>query len=214
MFARIVMIAAVTFASLGAARAETHLLYLHGCCIRDASDPKAAAYAAVVEELRRSGFTVSFDLKTADVGDSESGLQRKLAATADQVLGLIAAGEFAENITVVGHGLGAATALAASGVIANRRINVILLGGCPANPGIAIDYAKVMGRFLSIVDTQDRESGSCHGRMPEHVFYKESSVSSPEGGSLFLRTDEESLRLWLDPLFSFVTGKTGRGRLR
>jgi hypothetical protein len=212
MFARLAMIVALLGGSLGTAHADMQLVYLHGCCIADASDPRAAAYQNVVEELRRTGFNVSFELNTADGG--ASAVQRRVAATADRVLGLLANGEFAENITVVGHGLGAATALAASGLIANRRVNYILLGGCPADPGGAIDYAKVMGRFLSIPDTQDRESGSCHGRMPEHVFYKESGVSSPAEGSLFLRTDEESLRQWLDPLVSFVTGKSGRGRLR
>jgi hypothetical protein len=212
MFARLAMIVALLGGSLGTAQADMQLIYLHGCCIEDAKDARAAAYQNVVEEFRRSGFNVSFELNTADGG--ESAVQRRVAATADRVLGLLANGEFAENITVVGHGLGATTALIASGLIANRRVNYILLGGCPANPGVAIDYAKVMGRFLSIPDSQDHGSGSCHGRMPEHVFYKESSVSSPEGGSVFLRTDEEALRLWLDPTFSFVTGKPGRGRLR
>jgi len=213
MLARLAMIAAAMFVSLGSARAE-HVFYVHDCCIKDANDPKAAAYEAVVEAMRREGFTVAFDLKTGAAGDGETGTQRKAAAIADQVLALMAGGEFAENITVVGHGSGATAALIASGLIANRRVNYALLGGCPRNPAPAVDYAKVMGRFLSITDTQDRESGSCQGLMREDVFYKESSVSSPEGGSLFLRTDEESLRQWRDPIVSFVSAKGGRGRLR
>jgi hypothetical protein len=35
-------------------------------------------------------------------------------------------------------------------------------------------------------------------------------VTSPEGGPAFLRTDEESLRLWRDPVVSFVTAKGAR----
>jgi hypothetical protein len=206
------MIVACLGASFGTAHAELHLIYLHDCCIADANDARAAAYRDVVEELRRSGFDVSFELNTADGG--ESAVQRRVAATADRVLGLLAGGEFAENITVVGHGLGATTALMASGLIANRRVNYILLGGCPERAGVTVDYAKTLGRFLSITDAQDAGSASCHGKLPQHVFYKEIGASSPAGGSLFLRTDDESLGQWLDPLYSFVTGKGARGRLR
>ena len=213
MLAKFAMIAAVLFMSLGSARAE-HVFYVHDCCIQDMNDPRVAAYEGVADEFRREGFTVVFDRASVDVGDGAAGIQRQAATIASQVLALMAGGEFAENITVVGHGSGATAALIASGVIANRRVNYALLGGCPRNPAPAVDYAKVMGRFLSITDTQDRESGSCQGLMREDVFYKESSVSSPEGGSLFLRTDEESLRQWRDPIVSFVSAKGGRGRLR
>jgi hypothetical protein len=211
MLARFAMIAAVMFVSLGSARAE-HVFYVHDCCIKDANDPKVAAYEAVVEAMRREGFTVAFDLKTGAAADGEAATQRKAAAIADQVLALMAGGEFAENITVVGHGSGATAALIASGLIANRRVNYALLGGCPRNPAPAVDYAKVMGRFLSIMDTRDAESGSCQGLMREDVFYKEFSMSSPEGGSLFLRADGESLNQWWEPIVSFATGKGRRGR--
>jgi hypothetical protein len=211
MLARFAMIAAMMFVSLGTARAE-HIVYVHDCCIRDADDPRAAAYEAVVEEIRREGFTVAFDLQTGAAGGGELETQRKAAAIADRVLALMAGGEFAENITVVGHGSGATAALIASGLIANRRVNFALLGGCPRNPAPAVDYAKVMGRFLAITDTRDAKSGSCRGLMREDVFYKESSVSSPEGGSLFLRADGESLSRWWDPVVSFATGKGSRGR--
>lgn len=208
MLARFAMIAAVMFASLGAARAE-HIIYVHDCCIRDANDPRAAAYEAVVEEIRREGFAVAFELQAGAAG-GEVETQRQAAAIADQVLALMAGGEFAENITVVGHRSGATSALIASGLIANRRVNYALLGGCPRNPPPAVDYAKVMGRFLAITDTRNAESGSCQGLMREDVFYKEFSVSSPEGGSLFLRADGESLGQWWDPVVSFATGKGAR----
>lgn len=210
MFARFAMILAAVLALAGTARAETHLIYLNDCCIRDGSDPRAGAYEAVAAEIRRWGFNVDFSLDTGD--GSELAVQRRVAATADRVLGLLAGGEFAENITVVGHGRGATTALIASGLIANRRVNYALLGGCPEPAGITVDYAKALGRFLSITDAQERGSASCHGKLPEHVFYKEIGVTSQADGSLFLRTDEESLGQWLDPLYSFVTGKGGRRR--
>jgi hypothetical protein len=210
MFARLATILAAALLLAGTARAEMHLIYLHGCCIRDLNDPKVAAYEAAVEEFRREGFVVSFDVWTADVGDSQLGTERKVAALAGQVLALIDGGTFAEDITVVGHGLGATVALVASGMIQNRRVNYALLGGCPATAAPDIDYAKVMGRFLVLTDAQDKESGSCHGRFPEHVFYKESSVTSPADGPVFLRSDGESLRLWRDPVVSFVTGKWSR----
>lgn len=212
MLARFAMIAALMLLSLGSARAE-HVFYVHGCCIADMNDPRVAAYQAVADEFGRAGFTVVFDRASVDVGDGAAGTQRQAATVASQVLALMAGGEIAENITVVGQGSGATAALIASGVIANRRVNYALLGGCPRNPAPAVDYATVTGRFLSITDTGDGESGSCQGLMRDDVFYKESSVSSPEGGSLFLRTDEEALRLWLDPIVSFVTGK-GRGGRR
>jgi hypothetical protein len=210
MFARFAMILAAALVLAGTARAETQLIYLNDCCIRDASDPRAGAYEAVAAEIRHWGFNVAFSLDTGD--GSELEVQRRVAATADRVLGLLAGGEFAENITVVGHGLGATTALIASGLIANRRVNYILLGGCPEPAGITVDYAKTLGRFLSITDGQDPKSASCHGKLPQQVFYKEIGVASPAEGSLFLRTDEESVWQWLDPVYSFVTGKGSRRR--
>jgi hypothetical protein len=208
MFARFVTVVALWFGALGVAgAADMQLFYLPDCCIRDMNDPKAATYEAAVEALRREGFTVSFEANTRD---GELATQRQVAALADRILALLAAGAFAENITVVGHARGATTALLASALVENRRVNYVLLGGCPAAATPDIDYAKVMGRFLVLTDVQEHELVSCRGLLPEHLFYKESSVTSPEGGSVFLRTDEESLRLWRDPVVSFVTAKGAR----
>lgn len=208
----IAMITSVAWmvASLGVAHAaEKHLFYVHGCCIKGKDDPKIKAYEMIAQELRNAGFNLTFDLRYADMSDSDALVQAYAAKVADQVNALLAKGVVPEDITVSGYSLGSMTTLVASGLIANPKVNFVLLAGCPVNTAIpvTIDYSKVKGRVLSITDTKDDKFGSCNGRLPESVTYKEVVLNSGEGHAVFRLTDEKNLKLWKEPLAAWAKGK-------
>ncbi|MBW4056972.1 MAG: hypothetical protein HIU83_16575 [Proteobacteria bacterium] len=189
--------------------AEKYLFYVHGCCIKDLKDPKVKAYETIIQELKKSGFNVVFELRTADIGDSAAGVQSYATKIAEQVRALLAKGTPPENITVAGYSLGSMTTLVTSGLVSNPKVNFVLLAGCPIKPAIpvTINYSKVKGRILSITDTKDEKFGSCNGKLPEGVAYKEIVLNSGEGHAVFRLTDEKNLKLWRDPLVEWSTNK-------
>lgn len=188
--------------------ADKHLFYVHGCCIKNKSDPKAKAYETIVQNLKNSGFDVHFELRTADIHDSDTQAVAYAATIADQVRDLLAKGITPEDITVAGYSLGSRITLVASGLIANPKLNFVLLAGCPINsPATPIDYFKVKGRILSVRDAKDEKFGSCDGRLPEDVTYKELVLNSGEGHSVFRLGDSKYLKLWIEPLVAWSNGK-------
>lgn len=208
----IALIASMTLmaSSFGIAHAtDKYLFYVHGCCVKDKNDPKVKAYETIIQELKSSGFNVVFELRTADVADSDAHAQAYAAKIADQVRALLAEGTIPEDITAAGYSLGSMTTLVASGLIANPKVNFVLLAGCPVKTKIhvTIDYSKVKGRVLSIVDTKDENFGSCNGRLPEGVTHKEVVLNSGEGHAVFRLTDEKNLKLWKEPLVAWTKGK-------
>lgn len=103
--------------SLGVAHAaEKHLFYVHGCCIKGKDDPKIKAYEMIAQELRNAGFNLTFDLRYADMSDSDALVQAYAAKVADQVNALLAKGVMPEGIIVSGYSLGSMTTLVASGL--------------------------------------------------------------------------------------------------
>jgi hypothetical protein len=187
--------------------AEKHLFYLHGCCIKGKNDPKAKEYETIVQKLKDSGLNVSFQLRTADINDSDDQAMAYAAKIAEQVQDLLAKGTAPEDITVAGYSLGSRITLVASGLIANPKVNFVLLAGCPIKQTIPIDYSKVKGRVLSIRETKDDKFGSCDGRLPEGVTYKEIVLNSGEGHAVFRLTDEKYLNLWKEPLVNWTEGR-------
>jgi len=187
--------------------AEKHLFYLHGCCIKGKNDPKVKEYETIVQKLKDSGLNVFFELRTADINDGDDQAMAYAAKIADQVRDLLAKGTAPEDITVAGYSLGSRITLVASGLIANPKVNFVLLAGCPLKPTIPIDYSKVKGRVLSIRDTKDDKFGSCDGRLPDGVTYKEIVLTSGEGHALFRLPDKKYLNLWKEPLVNWTEGK-------
>lgn len=182
--------------------AEKHLIYMQGCCVKKTNGPVAKDYETIVQKLRDAGFNVYFDLRTADVTDSDEQTQAYAAKVSQYVQGLLAKGIAPEDITVSGFSLGSSTALVASGLIANPKVNYVLLAGCPVNANIRvnIDYSKVRGRILSIVDSKDDKFGSCIGRLPSDATFKEITLDSGEGHKVFRLSDDSHLKLWKAPL--------------
>jgi len=189
--------------------AEKHLVYMQGCCIKQMNGPAAKDYQMIAQKLKDSGFNVFFELRTSDATDSDEQVQAYAAKIAQYVQGLLAKGTSPEDITVSGYSLGSMTTLVASGLIANPKVNYVLLAGCPVsvNIRVTIDYTKVRGRVLSIVDSKDDKFGSCVGRLPSDATFKEITLNSGEGHKVFRLTDESNLKLWKAPLEAWAKGQ-------
>lgn len=199
---------AVGFSSSSSA-AEKHLIYMQGCCIKQTSGAGAKDYQTIAQKLRDAGFNVFFELRTSDQTDSDAQAQAYAAKVAEYVTGLLAKGVAPENITVSGYSLGSMTALVASGLIGNPKVNYVLLAGCPVSSTIpvTIDYAKVSGRVLAIVDNKDDKFGSCTGRLPNASAFKETTLDSGDGHKVFRLTEEAKLKLWMEPLQTWAKGQ-------
>jgi len=185
-----------------------HLYYLHGCCVKNEGDPKVNAYNKIVQQLRDDGFNVHFGFRYASVGDNDAAVQQHAARIAREIRELIGQGTAPEQITVAGYSLGSMTALVASGLIANPKVNFVLLAGCPVNSKIKvnIDYSKAAGRILSVYDNKDVKFGSCKGRVPDHALRTEIVLDSGEGHNIFKKADGAQMRLWKDPLVNWAKG--------
>jgi dienelactone hydrolase len=189
--------------SLGVSHAaDKHLFYIHGCCVKGPGDPKVGAYETIVKELKRSGFNVAFDLR---YDDSSARVQAEKVA--DQVKSLLANGTAPEDITVAGYSLGSRITLVASGLIANPKVNIALIAGCPIKETMPIDYSRVKGRVLSIWNTKDDLFTSCDRRLPADLTYREVVLNSDAGHAVFRLADEKYLNLWKEPLVAWSKGE-------
>jgi hypothetical protein len=201
----VAMATAILMAGLsGVAHAgDKYLFYIHGCCIKKTG---SEGYEAIVKDLKHSGFNVTFDLR---YDDSDAEVKAYALKVAGQVKDLLAKGTAPGNITVSGYSLGSVTVLYASIAIANPKVNYVLLAGCPGKGArqFDIDYMKVQGRILSIIDTKDDKFGSCQGRLPENALQKEVAFDSGSGHAIFRDPSEKSIKLWKEPLISWTEGK-------
>ena len=192
------------FGFLGVSHAaEKHLFYIHGCCIDKVG---GGAYETIVKDLQSAGFNVVFDLRT---DDSTAAVQAYASKVAGQVKNLLAKGAAPEDITVSGYSLGSVTAMFASIEIANQRVNYVLIAGCPGKGARSfdIDYAKVQGRILSLVDVKDDRFESCKSRLPESALRKEVEFDSGQGHQIFRYTTDKAYKLWKEPLEAWAKGQ-------
>lgn len=202
MSTRVVAGILITASTLTVAHAtEKILFYIHGCCIDKVG---ADAYDPIVKTLQSDGFKVVFELRT---DDSTPAVRAYATKVADQVKGLLAKGVSPEDITVSGFSLGSVTAMFASIEIANPKVNYVLLAGCPRTNKRSIDYAKVQGHILSLVDAKDDRFGSCKSLLPESALTKEITFESGEGHKIFRLTTEKAYKLWKEPLEAWAKGK-------
>jgi len=195
--------------SSSSSAADKHLIYMQGCCIKKTSGAVAKDFQTIAQKLRDAGFNVFFELRTSDQTDSDAQVQAYAAKVAEYVTELLAKGVAPEDITVSGFSLGSMTTLVASGIIGNPKVNYVLLAGCPSNSTVpvTIDFTKVSGRVLAIVDNKDDKFGSCTGRLPNASTFKEITLDSGEGHKVFRLTEEAKLKLWMEPLESWAKGQ-------
>jgi hypothetical protein len=194
------MIAGLTLAAISitaANAAEKHLFYSNGCCVEKYN--VGGNDATIAKALRNSGFNLVFQSRT---DDSDASIRSEVEKIADQVKSMLSNGIAPEDITVSGYSLGSAITLFASIAIANPKVNYVLLAGCPGSGArsFGIDYAKVQGRILSIIDTQDDRFGTCKNLLPESVLQNEIAFTSGYGHAAFRKTDSENMKRWKEPL--------------
>lgn len=186
---------------------DRHLFYVHGCCVQGPNDPKVRDYERIVQDLKDAGFKVHYELRPSNPYDNNPESMAYVEKIAGMVKDLIAGGTAPEDITVAGYSHGSRIAAGASGLVADPRVNYVLLAGCPMKQTIPVDYAKVSGRVLSIRDSRDDKFHSCDGRLPGAAAYKEIVLDSGQGHALFRLTDEKHLKLWMEPLTGWARGE-------
>ena len=202
MLTRLITGAIILASTLTVAHAaEKTLFYIHGCCINKVG---GGAYETIVKDLNSSGFNVTFDLR---YDDSDAEVKAYAAKVAGQVKDLLTKGTAPEDITVSGYSLGSVTAMLASIEIANPKVNYVLLAGCPNNNKRSIDYSKVQGCILSLVDVKDDRFGSCKSLLPESALKKEVEFDSGDGHKIFRYTTDKAYKLWKEPLEAWAKGQ-------
>lgn len=200
----VISVVILTTAAIGVADAgDKHLFYLNGCCLKKVG---TTGYKAIVKKLEKDGFKVVFD---ARYDDSDAEVQSSAQKTADQVKALIAAGTPAEDITVSGYSLGSVITMYASIALDNPKVNYVLLAGCPVRTtrSFDIDYAKIRGRVLSIIDKDDDRFGSCGNRISGAAAFKEVTIQTGSGHKGFRLADSGAMKAWKEPLKAWTTGQ-------
>lgn len=184
--------------------AET-IVYLHGRIIEvEGVQPVHERfglydYLGTIEALRANGATVISEVRPADTNVVEYAQK-----VVEQIEDLIASGEAAGNVTVVGFSKGGAIAIYVSSLLKNPEVNFVFLASCSewisSAPGLSVN-----GNILSIFEKSDTLAGSCKQlvqRNSEISSFHEIKLSTGRGhGAFYLPR-----KAWVEPLLSWVKG--------
>jgi pimeloyl-ACP methyl ester carboxylesterase len=138
-----------------------YLIYLHGRIVeekgRRPTDPTFGTYEydAILDSLRRAGFTVLSDQRPPGIGVDSSATR-----LVRQVDSLLALGVPPQAITIMGFSRGGAIAILASSRLKNPAISFVFMGACGPWAFERPDL-HVTGRLLSIYETSDSLGVSC-----------------------------------------------------
>lgn len=184
--------------------AET-IFYLHGRIIEvEGAQPVHERfglydYLGTIEALRANGASVTSEVRPADTSVVE--YARKVV---DQIEDLIASGEPAGNVTVVGFSKGGAIAIYVSSLLRNPEVNFVFLASCSGWIS-SVPELSVNGNILSIFEKSDALAGSCKKlvqRNSEISSFHEIELSTGKGhGAFYLPR-----KAWIEPLLSWVEG--------
>lgn len=184
--------------------AET-IFYLHGRIIEvEGAQPVHERfglydYLGTIEALRANGASVTSEVRPADTSVVE--YARKVV---DQIEDLIASGEPAGNVTVVGFSKGGAIAIYVSSLLRNPEVNFVFLASCSGWIS-SVPELSVNGNILSIFEKSDTLAGSCKKlvqRNSEISSFHEIELSTGKGhGAFYLPR-----KAWIEPLLSWVEG--------
>jgi hypothetical protein len=184
--------------------AET-IVYLHGRIIEvEGVQPVHERfglydYLGTIEALRANGASVISEVRPADTNVVE--YARKVVK---QIEDLIATGEPAGNVTVVGFSKGGAIAIYVSSLLKNPEVNFVFLASCSGWIS-SVPELSVNGNILSIFEKSDTLAGSC-----KKLVQRNSAVSSFH--EIKLSTGEEHgafylpRAVWIDPLLDWIEG--------
>ncbi len=182
--------------------AET-IFYLHGRIIEvEGVQPVHERfglydYLGTIEALRANGATVISEVRPADTNVVEYA-----GKVVEQIEDLIASGEPAGNVTVVGFSKGGA--IYVSSLLKSPEVNFVFLASCSGWIS-SVPELSVNGNILSIFEKSDTLAGSCKKlvrRNSEIGSFHEIKLSTGKGhGAFYLPR-----KAWIEPLLSWVEG--------
>lgn len=177
-----------------------YIFYLHGSA--EESGGSTVKYQEAVNAIATGSATVISEVR----GDTDPNSYAERLGK--QVNNLLSHGVPASNITISGFSKGAIITLAAAGVINRPDINYVFLAGCSEelNDKYDVDASQVVGRILSIYDSDDEKFGSCEGilKPSNKLIFEEIALDSGKGHKLFRIPKEKFIQLWRDPLLEWA----------
>ena len=179
---------------------KKYIFYLHGSV--EETEGSTMKYETAVGAIAVGSATVISEVR----GDTDPNTYAEKLKS--QVNELITKGVPAKNITISGFSKGSIIALASASAIQNPDVNYVLLAGCSdfLNEKYDVDPKKVVGRILSIYDSEDEEYGSCSGiiNKSDKLTFEEIEVDSGKGHKLFRIPKEKFIEQWRDPLLKWA----------
>ncbi len=181
---------------------EKYVFYSHGYIV-EGENPKPVHprwgvydFPAIKEKLSDKSYNLVAYHRSKNIKTKI--FVKKLA---NDIETLLAQGVKPENIYLLGFSQGGAISILTSSLLANDKINLIILAGCSNfiknSPSI-----KVYGRVLSIYETSDR-IGSCQfliDRSKTVTDFKELAISTGKEHGAFYRPIDE----WVVPVKQWI----------
>ncbi len=184
-----------------------YVIYLHGRIVEEGGRRPTSStfgtyeYDAILDSLRRAGFTVLSDQRSPGIGADSFATH-----VVQQVDSLLRLGVPARTITVIGFSKGGAIAILASSRLQNRAISFVFMGACGSWAFERPDI-RVTGRLLSLYETSDSLGISCaplFARKGAGSQVREIPLSLGLGHGTFFQPRSA----WLTPAIMWARGQT------
>lgn len=145
---------------------DRYMFYLHGKIIEDEGLPAISPeygeyrYEEILGVLQSYGFVVISEQRPKDTDATKYAVR-----VVSQINALLGSGVPSGSITVVGASKGAAIAMLVSNLVADSKVNYVLLGACnpPTVEELVRQGVSLSGNVLAIYDSADEYAGSCEG---------------------------------------------------
>lgn len=179
-----------------------YIIYLHARIVeeegRRPTSPTFGTYEydAILDTLRRAGFTVLSDQRPSGIGADS--FATHLVHQVDSLLGL---GVPPQTISIIGFSKGGAIAILASSRLHNPAISFVFMGACGPWAFERPDI-HVTGHILSLYETSD-SLGVC-ARRGTGSRVRELSLSLGLGHGTFF----QPRAAWLTPAVAWARGRT------
>lgn len=191
-------------------KSEKYLFYLHGGVVTvlgnnaiNQSVPEWGAYEYlnILDSLCSHGFNVISEIRKEGINDTVYVIK-----IVGQVDSLFRAGVKAKSLLLVGASAGANIAIHASARLQNKKLKVVIMGGCWPDTYKEYSNINLYGNFLSIIETSDPH-GTCSKifESGNHVSsYQEIKLNTGLSHGFIYKGHKE----WIDPILKwFVNPK-------
>ncbi len=178
-----------------------YLFWMHGIGPESKSPDhkRVQHYEKIAQSLANHGYTVISEHRDDVV------IEIYAKTIADQARELLNKGVPPKNITIAGFSKGSLMAAAAATDLANPKVNFVLVSGCTDR--YDLDYSKIKGRILSIVDKGDEGWFSCAKRIIANdpdVTFKEVEILMGRGHRGFRIPKSKFMNQWQPHLFDWI----------